>query len=86
METLIIQAMAITTVAKVLVDMTRLGYPKAPRWIWPVAALVYSVVVSLLILAATGDAVTAQSVAQSILSAILAAGAAVGVTELQKRV
>jgi hypothetical protein len=86
MESLITQAMAITTISKILVDMTRLGFPTLPKWVPPLAALVYSIVIAQLLLVASGADLTRADIAQSILSGILAAGTAIGVTELQKRV
>lgn len=86
MNDIVTQAIAITTIAKILVDMTKLGFPTMPTWVPPVCALVYSITVAQLFVIATGVDVSRQDVAQSILSGILAAGAAIGVTELQKRV
>jgi len=85
MESLITQAMAITTISKILVDMTRLGFPTLPKWVPPLAALVYSIVIAQLLLVASGADLNRADIAQSVLSGILAAGTAIGVTELQKR-
>jgi len=86
METLVMQAIAVTTISKILVDMTKLGFPTMPSWVPPLAALVYSIAVAQLMLVASGVDLTRANIAQSILAGILAAGAAIGVTELQKRV
>lgn len=86
MDALITQAMAVTTISKILVDMTKLGFPTMPSWVPPLAALIYSIVVAQLMLVATGVDLSRANIAQSILAGILAAGTAIGVTELQKRV
>lgn len=86
MNDIITEAMAITTLTKILVDMTKMAVPDLPKWLGPVGALVYAIVIGQLMILASGVVLTPQGVSMSILSAILAAGAAVGVTELQKRV
>jgi len=78
--------LAVVTLAKVLVDMTKMAVPDAPKWIFPLVALGYSLLISLLFTVANGLLLDAVTVSQAILEAILAAGAAIGVTELQKRV
>jgi len=85
-QSLITQAMAVTTLAKILVDMTKMTAPDAPKWIFPVAALGYSLVISMLLMTANGMVLDSINISQAILTAILASGAAIGVTELQKRV
>jgi hypothetical protein len=86
MDSLITQAIAVTTIAKVLVDMTKLGFPTMPKWVPPIAALIYGITIAQLTLVASGSELTRVDIAQSILVGILAAGASIGVTELQKRV
>jgi hypothetical protein len=78
--------LAVVTLAKVLVDMTKMAVPDAPKWIFPLVALGYSLLISLLFTVADGMLLDAVNISQAILNAILAAGAAIGVTELQKRV
>lgn len=86
MNDLMTETMAITTVVKILVDMTQLGMPTMPKWFKPLSAVIYGIVVGQLFLLSNGDEVTRQAIATSILSGVLSAGAAIGVTELQKRV
>lgn len=85
-QSMLTQAMAVTTLAKVLVDMTKMAAPDAPKWIFPLVALAYSLLISMLLMTANGMVLDSVNISQGILNAILAAGAAIGVTELQKRV
>lgn len=85
-QSLITQAMAVTTLAKILVDMTKMAVPDAPKWIFPIIALGFSIIISILLMTANGMVLDSVNISQGILTAILAAGAAIGVTELQKRV
>lgn len=86
MNLFITQAMAITTLAKVLVDMVKMAAPDAPKWVFPALALGFSILIGVLMLSASGVPLSSENISQAILSAILAAGAAIGVTELQKKV
>ena len=86
MNDLMTEAMAITTIVKILVDMVQLGMPTMPKWVKPLSALVFGIVVGQLFLLSNGDELTRQAIATSILTGVLAAGAAIGITELQKRV
>lgn len=86
MNLIITQAMAVTTLAKVLVDLTKMAFPDAAKWLFPVLAMVYSTLIGILMMLSSNVPLDSASIAQAILSAILAAGAAIGVTELQKRV
>ncbi len=84
METIIVQALAASTIVKALVDVARMAAP-LPRWLPPLLAVLGGIAVVLLLMVAAGGALTAQLVAQAILAGILAGASAVGVTELQKR-
>lgn len=77
-------ALATTTIAKILVDMIRLGGP-LPAWASPVLALLTAICVANLLQVAAGVALTPATEATAILAGILAAGTAVGVTELARR-
>ncbi len=84
-DTIIMQALAATTIVKVVVDMIRHAHP-IPGLLVPLLALGIGIVTALLLVIADGHAITLALGAQSVLAGVLAAGSAVGVTELQKRV
>jgi hypothetical protein len=72
------------TIAKVLVDLLR-QTTKVPSWTYPLLALVFGIISSLLLVASNDVVLTTQTVSQGIIAGIMAAGSAVGITELQKR-
>lgn len=76
--------LASATVAKVLVDLIR-QTAKVPSWAYPLLALVFGIISSLLFIGSYGVEFTPQTVSQGIIAGIMAAGSAVGITELQKR-
>ena len=76
--------LASTTLAKVLVDLIR-QTAKVPSWSYPLLALVFGIISSLLFIGSYGVEFTIPIISQGIISGIMAAGSAVGITELQKR-
>jgi hypothetical protein len=84
MDSILILATAATTFAKLVVDLVRLGVDM-PRWGSPLLAWLAGTASIALLMVAEGQELTQPLVAQAILAGILAAGAAVGVTELQKK-
>lgn len=84
-EDILMLAAAATTLVKVIVDMLRLAFPNRPSWVSPVLAVVLGPPVTLLLMIANGNAVTEVLVAQAAVAGILAGGAAIGVTEAQRR-
>lgn len=84
LDSFAVDAMALTTLTKVLVDMTKLSGIKSPKWLWPALALIYAIISSMLLLVSSSNPITPQAVAISLIKAIVSAGAAIGVTELQK--
>ena len=79
------KTLAIVTIVKVLVDMAKMAVPEMPKWLPPVVAVPFGIITAVLLDLAGGIPLTPATIATSILAGILAAGAAVGVTELQKR-
>lgn len=84
METIIGLALAATTVVKVLIDILKIGWD-APRWAAPALATLLGPAAVILLMLASAQALTEQTVAQAVLAGLLAAGGAVGVTELARR-
>lgn len=76
--------LASATVAKVLVDLIR-QTAKVESWAYPLLALVFGIISSLLFIGSYGIPFTPQVISQGIIAGIMAAGSAVGITELQKR-
>ena len=75
------------TFVKVLVDMTRIMAQsvKCIKWLSPVLALSYGIVVVFMLFLASGTVFSWQMVGTAILAGILAGGSAMGITELQKK-
>lgn len=80
---IIIQAMAATTFAKVLVDITKRIIGTEARFL-PLLAIVYGIMTAILLALASEAVINSKNAAIMILVGILAGGGAVGVTELQK--
>lgn len=72
-------------VTKALVDLVKMSVATPPQWLLPLCALVFGVISLLLLLVATGEPITAQSIAQGVLAGVLAGAGAVGITELHKQ-
>ena len=75
------------TFVKVLVDMTRIMAQsvKCIKWLSPVLALSYGIVVVFMLFLASGTVFSWQRVGTASLAGILAGGSAMGITELQKK-
>ena len=84
MDNIIIVATAGGSIAKVLIDVVRMGVD-LPRWAPPLLALIISPALVILLQVAAGVALTQQMLSTCALAGILAAGYAVGATELSKR-
>lgn len=76
---------AATTLVKVIVDAIRIATPSRPSWISPVLAIGLGPLIMALLMVSNGDLLTQVTIAQSVIGGILAGGAAIGVTEAQKR-
>jgi hypothetical protein len=79
------KTLAIVTIVKVLVDMTKMANPELKPWVPPFTSTVFGIITAVLLDLSAGVSINSQTLATSVLAGILAAGAAVGVTELQKR-
>lgn len=84
MDQIITLSLAAVAVVKTVVDIIKLGWA-TPQWIPPLMAVVVGPVSVVLLMMADAQPLTQQALAQAVLAGILAGGAAVGVTELQKR-
>lgn len=82
-ETLLASA---TMICKVFVDILRIMFKTdLQSWISPTMALVSSPIIVTLLMISNGVVINTSSVAQIILASILVTGAAIGVTEVQKK-
>lgn len=84
MDNIIIVATAGGSIAKIFIDILRMGVDM-PRWLPPLLALIVSPALVVLFQVAAGVALTTEMLATCALAGILAAGYAVGATELSKR-
>jgi hypothetical protein len=78
------QALASATLTKILVDLVR-QTAKFESWIFPILAVIFGVVTSILMTLSSGITLDLAITSKSIIAGILSAGSAIGVTELQKR-
>lgn len=87
MENILIQAVAATMFAKVLVDAVKTAPVRTVGWVPLLLAFVSGQGASFLLAMSTGDGLVfdRKGVSTCVLVGILAFGSAVGVTELQKK-
>ena len=72
-----------TVIAKVLVDLCKVG-GLTVTWLYPVLALLFGIGASLALLIANSATMTPTLYATAAVAGVLSAGAAVGVTEVQR--
>lgn len=78
-------ALASAGIAKILVDVVRLGFPNRPTWVSPVLAILFGIISATILALSNGDALTVQTLAQNIIAGVLSGGSAIGITELSNR-
>lgn len=84
-EDVIVTALAAASVAKILVDITRMALPTRPDWVSPLLAVLFGIGAAVLLLLTQDVELTRAALAQAVLAGVLAGGSAVGITELTKR-
>lgn len=85
MESILVQALAATTFAKILVDIFKLSPIPTPGRFLPYLAIICGEIASFLFFLTSATPFTRQTVAITLLAGIIAGGGAVGVTELHKK-
>lgn len=85
MDNILGLALAASMIAKTVVDLAKLG-ADLPRWGPPSLAALVGIGAVVLLMVSQETALTLAALAGAVLAGILAGGAAVGVTELGRRV
>lgn len=84
-ETVITNALAAASIAKILVDILRMAFPNRPDWVSPLLAVLFGIGASVLLLLTQDVELTRAALAQAVLAGVLAGGSAVGITQLQRQ-